>query len=583
MKRFLSIFLCAVMIFSATAVATNAKDEQPSPSFEWDGHPLVFIQGYSGPALIRDSGLETEEQIWPLKPSSVVKMVAPNLVDIVSSVVDYANGDTQPFIDCFREVTAELFDNLSMKPDGTSKYNITPYPYSAAEASVEYINTEKDGDYLPLTEGEFIEDLSLTIPESQIFIFNTDWRRSHIVNSEHLDSFIDEVLEYTGSDKVDLYGMSHGGQLAATYLYYHGTEGKIDNAVMNSPAIGGTSLVMELLGSEPVNFNLSELARFGSIMLHMEIDLRWLTEKLPEDLLNSMLKSAFNEVLLQYAVNFGSVWDLMSTESYNALRDVYLDPVKNADIIARADKMHYECMPNMSEGLMRARQAGVNISILANYGTHLGSGKKVDSDFIIDTENSSGATVTPFGQRFPENYEQLNTTCSDPTHNHIAPTRTLDASTCFLPENTWFNYEQYHTQTWWDKYTRNLLLELVLTDNLKDVHTDERFPQFEIAQAPPDGIYAKFTNESSGYYNEESNELLLRNLAGDTIAIQSVTINGKAVSDLDEEIKLKEGEEITITVEPDGELLTVETEYIVKGIIDSGVYKRTLYFSPVGN
>jgi len=571
------------MIFSATAVATNAKDEQPSPSFEWDGHPLVFIQGYSGPALIRDSGLETEEQIWPLKPSSVVKMVAPNLVDIVSSVVDYANGDTQPFIDCFREVTAELFDNLSMKPDGTSKYNITPYPYSAAEASVEYINTEKDGDYLPLTEGEFIEDLSLTIPESQIFIFNTDWRRSHIVNSEHLDSFIDEVLEYTGSDKVDLYGMSHGGQLAATYLYYHGTEGKIDNAVMNSPAIGGTSLVMELLGSEPVNFNLSELARFGSIMLHMEIDLRWLTEKLPEDLLNSMLKSAFNEVLLQYAVNFGSVWDLMSTESYNALRDVYLDPVKNADIIARADKMHYECMPNMSEGLMRARQAGVNISILANYGTHLGSGKKVDSDFIIDTENSSGATVTPFGQRFPENYEQLNTTCSDPTHNHIAPTRTLDASTCFLPENTWFNYEQYHTQTWWDKYTRNLLLELVLTDNLKDVHTDERFPQFEIAQAPPDGIYAKFTNESSGYYNEESNELLLRNLAGDTIAIQSVTINGKAVSDLDEEIKLKEGEEITITVEPDGELLTVETEYIVKGIIDSGVYKRTLYFSPVGN
>ena len=571
------------MIFSATAVATNAKDEQPSPSFEWDGHPLVFIQGYSGPALIRDSGLETEEQIWPLKPSSVVKMVAPNLVDIVSSVVDYANGDTQPFIDCFREVTAELFDNLSMKPDGTSKYNITPYPYSAAEASVEYINTEKDGDYLPLTEGEFIEDLSLTIPESQIFIFNTDWRRSHIINSEHLDSFIDEVLEYTGSDKVDLYGMSHGGQLAATYLYYPGTEGKIDNAVMNSPAIGGTSLVMELLGSEPVNFNLSELARFGSIMLHMEIDLRWLTEKLPEDLLNSMLKSAFNEVLLQYAVNFGSVWDLMSTESYNALRDVYLDPVKNADIIARADKMHYECMPNMSEGLMRARQAGVNISILANYGTHLGSGKKVDSDFIIDTENSSGATVTPFGQRFPENYEQLNTTCSDPTHNHIAPTRTLDASTCFLPENTWFNYEQYHTQTWWDKYTRNLLLELVLTDNLKDVHTDERFPQFEIAQAPPDGIYAKFTNESSGYYNEESNELLLRNLAGDTIAIQSVTINGKAVSDLDEEIKLKEGEEITITVEPDGELLTVETEYIVKGIIDSGVYKRTLYFSPVGN
>ena len=582
MKKFLSIFLCAVIIFSTTAVTINAEEEQRSPSFEWDGHPLVFIQGYSGPALIRDRDLETQEQVWPLRPGNVVKMITPHIPDIISSVIDYAKGDTQPFIDCFREVTAELLDNISMNPDGTTKYSITSYPHYVTEASVEYINEEKNGDYLPLTEGEFIEDLSLTIPADQIFIFNTDWRRSQLVNCEHLDSFIDEVLEYTGSDKVDLYGMSHGGQLTATYLYYHGTEGKVDNAVMNSPAIGGTSLVMELLGSEPVEFNLSELARFGSIMLHMEIDLRWLAEKLPADLLNSLLKSAFNEVLLPYAVNFGSIWDLMDTQSYKELRDVYLDPVENADIIARADKMHFECMPNMSEGLKRAQAAGVNIGILANYGTHLGTGEKIDSDFIIDTVNTSGATVTPFGQRFPENYEQLNTTCTDPTHNHVSPTRTLDASTCFLPENTWFNYEQYHTQTWWDKYTRNLLLELVLTDNIKDIYSDERFPQFEIAQAPPDGVYVKFTNESSGYYNEESNSLLLRNLAGGSIEIQSVTVNGKILRDLSEEVRLKEGEELVIDFDPDDGLVTVETEYVVKGIIDSGVYKRTLYFSPVG-
>ncbi|MBQ5824879.1 MAG: hypothetical protein IIW48_08740, partial [Clostridia bacterium] len=288
MKKYISILMCAVIIFCSTAVSINAK-EQSSPSFEWDGHPLIFIQGYSGPALIRDRGLETEEQVWAIKPKDVAEMVIPNLIDIISSVIDYSKGDTQPFVDCFRDATAELLDNISMKPDGTSKYNITSYPQYPSEASVKYINEEKNGDFLPLTEGEFIEDLSLTIPEDQIFIFNTDWRRSQIVNVEHLDSFIDEVLEYTGSDKVDIYGMSHGGQLTATYLYYHGTEGKVDNAVMNSPAIGGTSLVMELLGSDPVEFDLSELVRFGAIMLHMEIDLRWLAEMLPEEFLNSLL------------------------------------------------------------------------------------------------------------------------------------------------------------------------------------------------------------------------------------------------------------------------------------------------------
>ena len=580
-KKFLCFFLSITLLFCSVSFSIQAKDE--TPAFEWDGHPLIFIQGYSGPKLIRDRGLETEEQVWTFDPLDVVGNVGLNLFDIIGSVADYAKGDTAPFIECFRNLTAEWFDNISMNPDGTSKYNISSYPYYIEEANVKYINEEKNGKYLPMTEGEFIEDLSRTIPEERIYIFNTDWRRSHLDNCEHLMKFIDEVLEYTGSDKVDLYGMSHGGQLVATYLYYHGTEGKVDNAVMNSPAIGGTSLVMELLGEDPVAFNLNELLRFGGVMLHTELDLRWLGNILPAEFLNSLLKTAFNEVLLPYVIRFGSIWDLMDTETYVKLRDVYLDPVENAKIIEKADKMHFECMPNMSEGLKKAQAAGVNIGILANYGSHIGTGKEVDSDFIIDTVNTSGATPATFGERFPEGYKQLNTTCTDPTHNHVSPTRTLDASTCYLPENTWFNYEQYHTQTWWDTYTRALLLELVLTDNIKDVHSDPRFPQFEIAQSPLDGVYAKYNGpQSSGYYSDSSDTITLRNLSEAAIEIQSVTINGKAV-DIGGKVKLKKSGTYDLKYKPqNNEFLTVEIAYTSKGvIIESDTYTRTLYFSHV--
>ena len=580
-KKFLCFFLSITILFCSVSFSIQAKDE--TPAFEWDGHPLIFIQGYSGPKLIRDRGLETEEQVWTFDPLDVVGNVGLNLFDIIGSVADYAKGDTAPFVECFRNLTAEWFDNISMNPDGTSKYNISSYPYYIEEANVKYINEEKNGKYLPMTEGEFIEDLSRTIPEERIYIFNTDWRRSHLDNCEHLMKFIDEVLEYTGSDKVDLYGMSHGGQLVATYLYYHGTEGKVDNAVMNSPAIGGTSLVMELLGEDPVAFNLNELLRFGGVMLHTELDLRWLGNILPAEFLNSLLKTAFNEVLLPYVIRFGSIWDLMDTETYVKLRDVYLDPVENAKIIEKADKMHFECMPNMSEGLKKAQAAGVNIGILANYGSHIGTGKEVDSDFIIDTVNTSGATPATFGERFPEGYKQLNTTCTDPTHNHVSPTRTLDASTCYLPENTWFNYEQYHTQTWWDTYTRALLLELVLTDNIKDVHSDPRFPQFEIAQSPLDGVYAKYNGpQSSGYYSDSSDTITLRNLSEAAIEIQSVTINGKAV-DIGGKVKLKKSGTYDLKYKPqNNEFLTVEIAYTSKGvIIESDTYTRTLYFSHV--
>ena len=578
-KKFLCFFLSITLLFCSVSFSIQAKDE--TPAFEWDGHPLIFIQGYSGPKLIRDRGLETEEQVWTFDPLDVVGNVGLNLFDIIGSVADYAKGDTAPFIECFRNLTAEWFDNISMNPDGTSKYNISSYPYYIEEANVKYINEEKNGKYLPMTEGEFIEDLSRTIPEERIYIFNTDWRRSHLDNCEHLMKFIDEVLEYTGSDKVDLYGMSHGGQLVATYLYYHGTEGKVDNAVMNSPAIGGTSLVMELLGEDPVAFDLNELLRFGGVMLHTELDLRWLGNILPAEFLNSLLKTAFNEVLLPYVIRFGSIWDLMDTETYVKLRDVYLDPVENAKIIEKADKMHFECMPNMSEGLKKAQAAGVNIGILANYGSHIGTGKEVDSDFIIDTVNTSGATPATFGERFPEGYKQLNTTCTDPTHNHVSPTRTLDASTCYLPENTWFNYEQYHTQTWWDTYTRALLLELVLTDNIKDVHSDPRFPQFEIAQSLLDGVYAKYNGpQSSGYYSDSSDTITLRNLSEAAIEIQSVTINGKAV-DIGGKVKLKKSGTYDLKYKPqNNEFLTVEIAYTSKGvIIESDTYTRTLYFS----
>ena len=578
-KKFLCFFLSITLLFCSVSFSIQAKDE--TPAFEWDGHPLIFIQGYSGPKLIRDRGLETEEQVWTFDPLDVVGNVGLNLFDIIGSVADYAKGDTAPFVECFRNLTAEWFDNISMNPDGTSKYNISSYPYYIEEANVKYINEEKNGKYLPMTEGEFIEDLSRTIPEERIYIFNTDWRRSHLDNCEHLMKFIDEVLEYTGSDKVDLYGMSHGGQLVATYLYYHGTEGKVDNAVMNSPAIGGTSLVMELLGEDPVAFDLNELLRFGGVMLHTELDLRWLGNILPAEFLNSLLKTAFNEVLLPYVIRFGSIWDLMDTETYVKLRDVYLDPVENAKIIEKADKMHFECMPNMSEGLKKAQAAGVNIGILANYGSHIGTGKEVDSDFIIDTVNTSGATPATFGERFPEGYKQLNTTCTDPTHNHVSPTRTLDASTCYLPENTWFNYEQYHTQTWWDTYTRALLLELVLTDNIKDVHSDPRFPQFEIAQSPLDGVYAKYNGpQSSGYYSDSSDTITLRNLSEAAIEIQSVTINGKAV-DIGGKVKLKKSGTYDLKYKPqNNEFLTVEIAYTSKGvIIEFDTYTRTLYFS----
>lgn len=579
MKRVISVIMCAVMIFGCTASTAAAKKDNV-PAFEWDGHPVIFIQGYSGPILIRDRGLETEEEVWGINAGDLIKKLIPNLYGIVSSLSKYADGDTKPFIEQFREISAELIDDISMMPDGSSKYNIVSFPCVVEEASIAYIREELKGKGTPFFQDDFIDAMAQTVPEEYIYVFNTDWRRSQIDNSAHLAEFIDSVLAKTGADKVDIFSMSHGGQLTATYLYYYGTEGKVDSAVLNSPATGGTTLVTELLGAEPINFNLEELLRFACVMLNIELDLRWLGRLLPGEFLNSLVKTAFNEVLLPHAIYFGSVWDFMDIETYTKLRDVYLDPVENAEIIKKADKLHYDCMANIGEGLRRAQAAGVNIHIISNYGTRLGTGKKIDSDFIINTTHTCGANASVYGETLGKDYVQKNTVCKETTHDHIAPTNTVDASTCYLPENTWFVYEQYHTQTWFDPYTRCLILELLLTDNIADVHSDSRYPQFELSQNPLDGVYARFTNSKTGEYSALSDELLIKSLTDSySLNILSVKINGVEQS-IGENLEIKRSGEITVPCEitEGADRLKVEIRYERKNDILSDQFVRTIYF-----
>ena len=582
MKRVISVILCAAMIFGCTASTATAAKKSTTPAFEWDGHPVIFIQGYSGPILIRDRGLETE--VWGINAGDLIKKLIPNLYGILSSVSKYADGDTAPFIEEFREVSAELIDDISMMPDGTSKYNIVSFPSTVEEASISYIKDELNGDCMPFFQDDFIDAMAQTVPEEYIYVFNTDWRRSQIDNSAHLAQFIDSVLAKTGADKVDIFSMSHGGQLTATYLYYYGTQAKVDNAVLNSPATVGTTLVTELLGADPINFNLEELLRFACVMLNIELDLRWLGRLLPQDFLNNLVKTAFNEVLLPHAVYFGSVWDFMDIETYTELRDVYLDPVENASIIEKADKMHYDCMANMGEGLRRAQNAGVSIQIISNYGTKLGTGKKIDSDFIINTTNTCGATVSDFGETLGKDYTPNNSVCKDAAHDHLAPTGTVDASGCFLPENTWFVYEQYHTQTWFDPYTRCLILELLLSDNIADVHSDSRYPQFELSQNPLDGVYARFTDSKTGEYSAQSDELLIKSLTDNySLNILSVKINGVEQKTA-EKLTIGRAGEITVPCKiPEGaDRLKVEIRYERKNDLLSDPFVRTIYFENKG-
>ncbi len=72
----------------------------------------------------------------------------------------------------------------------------------------------------PIMTG-FVEKLTQQGVENAahcIFIYTNDWRKGQAQYAKDIDAYIDEVRALTGSDKVDIYGLSFGGQCGASHL-----------------------------------------------------------------------------------------------------------------------------------------------------------------------------------------------------------------------------------------------------------------------------------------------------------------------------------------------------------------------------
>ena len=132
MKKIISIILCLAMLCSAAAISSYASSDKP----EWDGDPVVFIQGFTGSPLIKDKGLETEETILgPNAELDIGKIIAA-LPPILFGIVVFALTGNSEFISSgFGDLASDKLDKLSCLEDGSSKYNISTFPFFAEESS----------------------------------------------------------------------------------------------------------------------------------------------------------------------------------------------------------------------------------------------------------------------------------------------------------------------------------------------------------------------------------------------------------------------------------------------------------------
>ncbi len=506
------------MVFTSCAVFASASAEVQGDITDY---PVVIVPGYSSTNLYYGDSLETGESVWGLDWDHVLSRVFARIAELGIGLGAFTLGNAEYITDVLAEEMNVLFEKLRCNPDGTSAYELhLDYTKAEDKNSLVLMDRYPDGKYQQ--ETEIAAEIAEYIGYKNIYNFSSDFRMGAEYCAGQLDDFIQSVKEHSGKDKVNIFSLSHGGQVTATYLALYGHKGDVDNAVLTVPAIGGAGIAYDAMTSQ-IEFDEECLLRFIENGTMTEEDYNWFVKAQQLGFVDTLLNTLFPKVLP--AVGYwGSLWDFIPVHKYEETKAKLLDPVESARLIEICDRYHYEILPSIPEKLAACIDNGMNISIISGTGNRIVTGLMEDSDGIITTAASTGAACAPYGQRFADGYQQINS-CGG--KNKVSPSMTIDASTAYLPDNTWFVEGLFHGMTYKDNYSRILLMTLLLTDNITDVYSDKNYPQFKYSTNASHTVHAAFAGCEEGFITGDSDKLIVQNVcANSSVRITAVNCDG---------------------------------------------------------
>ena len=579
MKKILAVVLTVIMLLSVSLMGISASYEITKST----EYPVIVVPGFMASELYKIDD-ETGEKVtvwsWDAAADLVGGASSGNLGGIISDFATYLlAGNVEPIAKRLGEGFNRIFADIKSNPDGTP-YNKDVYlaVSSPEQTNFKYLQENyPDGRYQH--EKEIMEHVCAQVGAENTFAFNYDFRLGAVDAAKCLNDYIDAVLEYTGSEKVNIFAVSHGGQVTGTYLTLYGEEAKVNNAVLTFPALGGAGIAYDAFNYNHEGFNFGDVGLLVFIQhaMMLEQDLQYIVEAgllgFLDDLASALVPYCFETIGY-----WGSLWDFIPVEHYDSLKSELLDENESAELIAKSDFMHYEIMSadgeyNYYDGFRKAQQAGVNIYIMAGYDIQVVTGMSVTSDAIITTPSATGAYCAPLGERFADGYVQK----VDTGFNQISPTMTVDASTGYLPEHTWYVQDYHHGMTYKDSYTRDLLYTLLLNDESYDVHSFERFPQFHATTNPAHAVHAQFDASEEGFASKADTKLVLTNICAESdVLISAINIRGVEGVDFGfTPVTLKPGESKSISFkgefpEVSGKNFEITISYIIGNITPIG-------------
>lgn len=500
-RKVLSVVLAVVMLFSVTSIAFAAEKT------DYD-YPVIVVNGIDHNPLYANPGLgKNATQVFPPKNLTVMGLTVEMLISGIVAIASDSHQDSTSIMNFFvGSQLYKLLDAVQLNPDGTSaSENLGPIKY---DHSLAFYYTDKDR--FETIAGDIGVGLCDRVGADNVYVYTYDWRIDPIESAKGLDEFIQNVKKMSRRDKVSIISEGYGSTVATSYLAecYENATADVDNFVTVNSAFQGTSLIGDLFTGRIVapvlptgiqsatsafirftnDFSDNPITHFTTWLTNYILNNEWETQDFITDILynmNNVKDQLYDNYLRDLLKNFTGLWAMVPVEYYEEamdfmfMQDVSTSGDYNSEMQERLQAFkNYQASAHIF--LKKAMSEGINVSVVSSWdiqlipiGDNSASdeelfGLSAQSDGLIDTYYSSfGATTIPLNdvgaaiqnkdQRYTEgecaNHNHVNAVYDylDPEHKLGGIAHYIDASTCALPDNTWFirdmKYGTFDTQS----------------------------------------------------------------------------------------------------------------------------------------
>lgn len=561
--RFLQKILAAALAITVCVCAC------PFSAFAAGASPLIYLPDFTELALFYSEGGSMRE-VFSVSSTAFTKSVTFMIYDFLVTTESPQLG--------VQRLTADidgLLYEISCTAEGRSLYPQVSAARNVAAPFSEADNSQVDRDtlqaILAATDGAYTA--------KDLYIFNYDWRLSPLDNAALLADYIDAVLARTGAKRAALLAGGYGGIVANAYLYSkpdHAAHAVsrcvfLDSFLMGSSLIGDLmngSFVRTAANKSPTDDPFSILkpdekttdaALKEAIAAYATEDPTGVVARAMTNLTDSSYTALYSTLVLSlissilsgegtygrlaagikhiateydtevlnhglrlYLRNTPGLWALVPAESYDDAMAYLFGETQPTDALLEQIEAYRAVQNATAQTLQTAAANGITVAVVAGYNRQilpLTGNLEEQSDSIAATRYAApGVTTNDVSKDV-----SLSKTCALKRHKHASPDGLIDASTCFLPEQTWFIKNHRHMD--YAEQTAAAFVGWLLTATAPTVHDNEQYPQYQVrsllnktlspyvqGDSPFDFIYGDINND--GFVTAEDARLALRFAVG---------------------------------------------------------------------